>query len=171
MDEGEKMVFVVKIGRRTPKNFAKRLMGKIESVLSLQEQVWLLIVQAFRMAKKGADAKPDEQVIITIENKTESEGIYYQIEWKIITVSSIIHSKELEEYNEVMNMYEKFSILRKQEKKLEGNEELSNVFKSNVVTKEQFAEAKEKGFGAVGDVKITDKLLELGIMTYVEKSW
>lgn len=165
------MVVTIKIGRRVPKGFAKRLIHKTEQIFSLQEQVWLLIVQAFGMAKKAADARPEEQVVITIEKKDESEGLYYQIEWRIIKISSIIKEKELEEYNEVMNIYEKFSILKKHDKKFEDNDDLKKPFKSEVLPEQQFINAKEKGFGAVGDLLISEKLLELGIITDIQKDW
>lgn len=166
------MTVVIKLGRRLPRAFAKRLIAHGKNWLSLQEQIWLFIVKAFQSSKKAADNRPEEQVIITIQNKVEFEDLKYQVEWKIITVSSIIHAKEVEEYEEAMKIYSKFNLLKAlMGKKIDSDESLKETFKSSVVTPEQFEKAKEAGYGAVGEQGIAEKLLELGIMTIIENDW
>lgn len=166
------MTVTIKIGRRMPRVFARRLLERGKNWLSLQQQIWLYINLAFSGAKKAADNRPEEQVVITIENKTEFEDLQWQLEFKIITVSSIIHAKEVEEYEEVMGIYKKFNLLKQlQGKKIEGNEGVRDAFNSKVITKEQFEKSKIAGLEAIGKENVADKLLDLGIVTIIEKTW
>lgn len=166
------MTVTVKIGRRLPRAFAKRLLQHGKNILSLQEQMWGFMVLAFRGAKKAADSRPEEQVVITIENKAEYEDLRWQLEWKIITISSIIQEKEVEEYNEALQIYKKFSSLKQLlTNKIDKDEDMVKQFNSKTITKEQYEKAKEAGINELGEKNIANKLLDLGIIIVVEKSW
>lgn len=172
MVRGGNMTVVVKIGRRIPKNFYKKIMYKTQGFLSFQENIWIMISRSLQMAKNAADKKPEEQVNITLKTIEEPEGFSYVIQWRILTITSPIQAKELEEYNAAMGMYDKFSVLKTLFKKnIESNDDFKKSFKSTIVTEEQFKKAKEAGMGALEHKNIANKLLELGIFTLIEKDF
>lgn len=163
----------MKIGRRVPRNFLKSLAYKTAGFLSFQENIWIIIGRSLALAKNAADARPEEQVKITIQNKVEDEDLYYKIEWKIMTISSIIHEKEVEEYNAAMRLYDNFSLMKQLfNKKVDTNPDFKKVFKnSKVLTEQEFGKAKEAGFGAVENKTISSQLLELGVITHISNDW
>lgn len=165
------MTVTVKLGRRLPRQFAKRLLVKGKGWLTLQETVWLYIVKAFSLAKKMSENRPEELVTITIENKTEFEDMRWQLEYKIITITSPIHEKEVEEYNEAMKLYSKFNLLKSLSGKMDTNDELKQPFNSKIISKEQFQKAKDAGLKTIGEEDIASKLLDLGIISVIEKDW
>lgn len=166
------MTVIIKLGRRIPRNFYKRMMYKTAGLLSFQENIWLMICRAFQMSKNAADRNPDKNVSISIKSVDEAEDLHYVIQWKIVTVSSIFKEKELEEYNAAMQMYDRFSVMKTLlNKKVESNDEFKRVFRSKFISPEEFEKAKEAGFGALSDKNIANKLLELGIFTVISKDW
>lgn len=167
------MVVIMKVGRRVPRNFMKGLAYKTAGFLSFQENIWLIIGRSLVLAKKSCDANPQEQVKITIQNKDEDEDLYYKIQWKIMTISSIIHKKEVEEYNAAMRLYDNFSMLKILfNKKIDNNPDFKKAFKSSkVMSEEEFNKAKEAGYGALASKTISSQLLELGIITDISNDW
>jgi len=167
------MVVIMKIGRRVPRSFLKSLAYKTAGFLTFQENIWLMIGRSLVLAKNAADSHPDENVKITIQNKEEEEDLYYKIQWKIMTISSMFHEKEVEEYNAALRLYDNFSMMKTLfNKRVENNPDFTQVFKhSKVMTSDEFNKAKEAGYGALADKTIASKLLELGIITHISKDW
>jgi hypothetical protein len=162
----------MKIGRRVPRNFLKSLAYKTAGFLSFQENIWLIIGRSLVLAKNACDAHPEEQIKITIQNKDEDEDLYYKIQWKIMTISSIYHDKEVEEYNAAMKLYDNFSMLKTMfNKKIDDNPDFKRAFKSKVMTEQEFNKAKEAGYGAIENKTISSQLLELGIITDISTDW
>jgi len=164
------MVVIIKIGRRIPVNFLKGLAYKTSGFLTFQENIWLIICRALQMSKNMADAKPEEQVTITIQNKEERDGIHYKFQWKIVTISSIFPEKEKEEYDVFMNLYDKISAIKNVlGKTVDAHTDFSKTLKgSKVMSEKQWEEAKTAGYGAMENKDIASKLLEMGIITHCE---
>lgn len=164
------MVVIIKIGRRIPRGFFKSAAHRTAGFLTFQENMWLIISRALQMAKNGCDAKPEEQVTMTLQNKDENDGLHYKFQWKIVTISSIFPAKEQEEYDQFMTLYSKIgSIKQILDLKLTSNPEYSKTMdNSKVLSAAQFDEAKRAGYGALHNKDIASKLLEMGIITWAE---
>lgn len=164
------MVVTIKIGRRVPRNFFKSVGHKAAGLLTFQENMWLIISRALQMSKNACDNKPEEQVIITLQNKDEDDGLHYKFQWKIMTISSIFPEKEKEEYDSFMTLYERVGAIRKVlNQKIETNSDISATMKnSKVMSEKQWTEAREAGYGALKNKDIASKLLEMGIITHIE---
>jgi hypothetical protein len=85
------MAVIIKIGRRLPQGFAKRLLQRGANILSLQEQVYLLMIKSFRLAKKYADNRPESQIVYTIDSRKDPDyrDLSWKLEWDIVTVTSL----------------------------------------------------------------------------------
>lgn len=164
------MVVTIKIGRRIPRSFFKSAAYKTAGFLTFQENIWLIIGRALQMAKNACDAKPEEQVQMTIQNKEEDDGLHYKFQWKVVTVSSIFPEKEKEEYDAFMTLYEKVGAIKNLlNKKVEVNADFSQTLKhSKVMNEIQWEEAKKAGYGSLNNKDIASKLLEMGIITHAE---
>lgn len=170
MREEYKMVVTIKIGRRVPRNFFKRMAHNTAGLLTFQENMWLIIGRALQMSKNKCDSMPEEQVTITLQNKEEDDGLHYKFQWKIMTISSIFLEKEKEEYDAFMNLYERVGAIKKVlNQKIEANADISAAVKnSKVLSEKQWEEAKSAGYGALNNKDIASKLLEMGIITHIE---
>jgi len=95
----------------------------------------------------------------------ESEDLHYNIEWLKIVIRG---SKEFEkeEYNDAMKMYGAFDKHFKREFKTDMN--MKKHFKSKVLNATKVDDAYKKGYGAMGNNSIANKLLEMGILTHIE---
>lgn len=164
------MVVTIKIGRRVPRSFFKGVAYRAGGFLTFQENIWLIIGRALQMSKNMCDSRPEEQVKITIQNKEEDDGLHYKFQWKILTISSIFPEKEKEEYDVFMRLYEKLSAVRNLlNKQVDTDAEFSATLKtSKVLTEKQWEEAKEAGYGSIGNKDLASKLLEMGIITHAE---
>ena len=164
------MVVIIKIGRRIPRGFFAGTAHRAAGFLTFQENIWLIISRSLQMAKNACDAKPEEEVLMTIQNKEEQDGLHYKFQWKIITISSIFPAKEQEEYDQFMLLYTKLNVIKNMlDKQLEASPEYSAAMKdSKVLSEEQFNEAKHAGYGALHNKDIAAKLLEMGIITHAE---
>lgn len=164
------MVVTIKVGRRIPRTFFKGAAYRAAGFLTFQENIWIIIGRALQMSKNMCDARPEEQVRMTIQNKEENDGLHYKFQWKIVTISSMFSEKEKEEYDIFMTLYEKIgAIKRLLDKKVDTNPEFSKTLKhSKILTEEQFNDAKKAGYGALKNKDIASKLLEMGIITHAE---
>lgn len=96
---------------------------------------------------------------------TESEDEFWELEWFMMT---IVGSKEMElnEYEDSQNLYKKLGKLFK--KDIGSDPNLSKTFKSKRVPLKTVRECYTKGYGAADDKNISNKLLEMGILTHIE---
>jgi len=158
------MTVIVRIGRRIPKKWYSRIGSKVKGLLTYQENMWQTIAMSFKKAKSAA--KKDGRLLFKIETDFEPEDLHYQIEWMTIKIKG---SKELEqeEYEEALQMYDKLSNHMK--KDFDTDENISKRLKTSKISNEKIKHAYEKGYGAVKNKNISNKLLEMGIMTDVEK--
>ena len=162
------MTVIVKVGRRVPRNTAQRVWGKIRGLLTFQENIWLIIKDSFNTAKKKA-SKADFSFVVTKDS--ENEDLHWKIEWIIITINGT-RDEELDEYNGAMSMWQDFKKNKMFNRKItDSKKTLGKAFKTDQLTPEQVKKCYEKGYGAVEDNSIHEKLLEVGIMTHVEKDW
>lgn len=154
------------IGRRVPKSWYRAGVQKLKSIFSFQEHLWSIITQSFNMAKRKANASNTGIVFVVHKPVKEEEDLNYYIEWLKVVIQGT-REQEDEEYREAMGMYTQFNKLFKREQ-FKG-EDLNRYFKTGILNPTQLNEAYEKGYGAVGDNNIANKLLELGILTHIER--
>jgi Ni,Fe-hydrogenase I large subunit len=159
------MTVMINVGRRVPRSWFRAGINKVQTVLSFQEHLWAIIKQSLNLAKKKANAS-NTGIKFVITNETEAEDINYQIDWIKVIIQGTKEQEE-EEYNEAMGMYAPFGKILKKE--VLGETNLKKTFKTKMLSPEKIQEAYLKGFGAVGDSNLSNKLLEMGILTHIEK--
>lgn len=159
------MTVIIKIGRRLPRNWAKRLLTKTKGLMTFQENIWIIIDRSLTMAKRKAAQSPTG-VIFLKSNYREVEDINFDIEWIEITIRGN-PTQEEEEYNEAMGMYKSLGQLFKGE--LPKDEAFLKPFKTVRLSPEQISNAYKEGYGAMENKSIAQKLLDMGILTHIEK--
>ena len=163
------MTLYVNIGRRLPRNWVKRQMGKIGGLLTFQENIWLMIYQSLSLAKKKAK-EANNGLVFTMTKEHEIEDLHYQLEWLRITITGT-KEQELEEYNDTMKLYDPFGKILKDKFKdsvKDADPNMKKHFKTKILNSKQVENAYEKGYGSVSDNNISNKLLEMGILTHCE---
>jgi len=131
--------------------------------MTFQENIWQMIVQAITKAKKAATA--DGRMTFIITNETEHEDMNYQIEWKKVIIQGTPAMEE-DEYKDILKLYDKLS--KSFKKDFEVDPKMSKHFKSKVLNTVKVEEAYAKGYGSMESNNISNKLLEMGILTHVE---
>lgn len=116
------------------------------------------------MAKRKANAAGTLTFILT--NDKESEDLHYEIQWIKIVIRGT-EAQEKEEYEEALTMYQPLSKTFKKELPKDVN--MKKHFKTKVLSGAKVQEAYQKGYGAISDNNIANKLLEMGILTHIEK--
>lgn len=157
------MTVMVHIGRRVPKNWARRVAQKAKGLVSFQENLWLIIKQSLSMAKKKANQANELRFVMTTDK--ENEDLNYQIEWLKVIIQGT-KEQEKEEYDEAMALYKNFAKLLNKEIPKDNN--MKKHLKTKILSPVKVEEAYNKGYGAVSDKNIANKLLEMGIVTHVE---
>lgn len=132
--------------------------------MTFQENIWQIISQSLSKAKKNADK--DGRLRFIINRETESEDMHYNLEWKIVTIQGT-QEMEDEEYNDAMKFYDKLGNQFK--KDYDVDTRLSKMFNSKILNPTKMKEAYDKGYGSVSNKNIANKLLEMGILTHIEK--
>jgi len=61
---GNNMTVVVHVGRRIPKKWFKRLANKAKGFMSFQENIWIMIKQAFQTAKKKSNSTENLNIVM-----------------------------------------------------------------------------------------------------------
>lgn len=165
------MTLFVKIGRRVPKSWVKRQVAKIQSLLSFQENMWIMLHQSFNLAKRRCLESSNPKMVFEIIKKEENEDMLYKLEWLVIVVQGT-SDQENEEYQDILKIndamvkrYEKHKISRSD---LDNNDNLKKMFKTKLLSKEQLVKVFDTGNRAVGQQTIAEKLLELGIITDIQ---
>ena len=158
------MSVIINIGRRVPRSWFRAGINKVQSVISFQEHLWSIIKQSLNLAKKKANnSNTGVKFVLTTDN--EIEDLNYQIQWIKVIIQGTKEQEE-EEYNEAMGMYKPFNKVFK--KDMPKDERLLKVFKTKMLSQEKIDEAYKKGYGSVSDNNISNKLLEMGILTHIE---
>lgn len=158
------MTVVVRIGRRRPRKWYERLANTVKGLLTFQENIWQMIKQSLKTAKKKAN-NSDEPIEYQLIKDTENEDMNYKIEWRKVIVQA---TKELEkeEYEEAQSLYD--DLEDNLDKDFPKDKELSKHLDTDKLSNSKIEEAYEKGYGATKNKNISDKLLEMGILTHVE---
>ena len=115
------------------------------------------------LAKRKANA--DGRLKFVITSDKEIEDMEYQIEWMIITIRGTAEQEE-EEYIEAMSMYSSIGKVLKNE--IPKNKKMTEHFRTKILSSSKVKDAYEKGYGAMEDNNIANKLLEMGILTHME---
>jgi hypothetical protein len=98
-------------------------------------------------------------------SEDEVEDIHYRLEWIKIIIQGT-KEQEKEEYDEAMRMYQPLGKLFK--KDIPKDENMQQHFKTKLIPGFKVEEAYKAGHGAVEDNNISNKLLEMGILTHIE---
>lgn len=157
------MTVYVNVGRRVPKSWFRRQASRVGGLISFQENIWLIIKQSLQMAKKKANASGKIKFIL--QQETESEDINYDIQWMKVVIRGT-PEQEKEEYEESLKLYDPLGKTLKKE--LPKDNRLAKQFKTKMLSSTKVEEAYSKGYGAMSDNNISNKLLEMGILTHVE---
>lgn len=157
------MTVICYFGRRVPKSWFRRQANKAKGLISFQENLWIMIKQSVNLAKKKANASGKLTYVVSFEK--ESEDLHYELEWIKVIIKG---SKEIEEdeHKDCLKMYDKFSNVLK--KDIPEDERMKSHFKSKILSTKKVKEAYNKGYGAVSDNNLANKLLEMGILTHFE---
>ena len=158
------MTLVIKIGRRVPRSWFRAGITKVQGIISFQEHLFTIIKQSLGLAMKKAKAS-NTGIKFVMTKEIENEDINYQLEWIKIIIQGTKEQEE-DEYNDIQGLYTPFGKLLK--KDMPTDERLKSQFKTKVLTTEQVKKAYTTGFGSVSDNNISNKLLEMGILTYVD---
>lgn len=123
-----------------------------------------MIKQSMSMAKRRANEAGTLDTFNLTKDR-ENEDLHYQLEWIKIKIQGN-EEQEKEEYEEAMQMYKPLGKLLK--KDTPQDERFKKHFKSKILNPAKIVEAYDTGYGSVGDRNISNKLLEMGIMTHIE---
>jgi len=157
------MTVVVHIGRRVPRKWFKRQANRVKGLVTFQENIWQMINQSMRLGKKKCNASGKGKWVQTTES--EPEDINYHIEWlKILIIGG--EEFEKEEYEDALKLYKPFDKVFKKDFPKDDN--MAKHFKSKVLSGAKVDDAYTAGYGSVGDNNISNKLLEMGILTHIE---
>ena len=158
------MTVIVHIGRRVPRKWFRRQTQRIGDLISFQENIWHMIGQSMRLGKKKCNASGKGVWLMSTDH--EVEDLNYEIEWMKIAIRGS-EEFEKEEYEEALKMYKPFSTVFKKEFP-KSDVGLSNHLKTKILSSAKVEEAYEKGYGSMSVNNISNKLLEMGIMTHIE---
>ena len=158
------MTVVIKVGRRLPRRWFKRQAGKAIGLISFQQNIWMMVSQALSLAKRKANASG--KIDFVMSKESEIEDLNYELEWLVIIIRGTKEQEE-EEYNEALAMYEPVGKVFKKE--MPKDENMMKHFKTKMLSTVKVEEAYKKGYGSIGDNNIANKLLEMGILTHIEK--
>ncbi len=158
------MVVVLHIGRRVPRSWFRRQANMVSGLISFQENIWLIVKQSMNLAKKKANASGSITFVITTHD--EDEDMNYKLQWLKITIQGTKEQEE-DEYNDCLKLYDSLGKIFK--KDLPKDERLGRHFKTKLLSSDKVKDAYEKGYGASKESNLADKLLEMGILTHVEK--
>ena len=157
------MTVIINIGRRLPKSWCRRLVHKTKGFVSFQENIWIMINQSLNLAKKKA--VKDGRLTFIIKKDKESEDLNYEINWTTVIIRGT-EEQEREEYEESLQLYKQLKNVFK--KDIPQNDYMKTHFKSKILSSDKIEDAYSKGYGAMSDSNIANKLLEMGILTHVE---
>ena len=157
------MTVIFHVGRRVPRSWFRRHAGKVKGLITFQENIWQMIKMGLNQAKKRANQSGKINFVLT--NSRENEDLNYEIEWiKVIIRGSEI--AEEDEYNDCLKIYGPLNKTMKRE--IPKDDRLKKHFKTKVLSLSKVDEAYKEGYGAAGDSNMSNKLLEMGILTHVE---
>lgn len=157
------MTLLVRVGRRMPKNWLRRTMTRLGGLIAFQENIWLMIIQSFSLARKKCNASGKGEWAIIKEK--ESESLHYDIVWFINIIKGTREFEE-EEYKDTFKLYDTLGNIMKKELPIDEN--LKKMFKSKILSPEKVMEAYKAGYGSSSESNISNKLLEMGILTHIE---
>jgi hypothetical protein len=144
----------------------KRKLSTLAGMISFQEHIWIIVKQSLNMARKKANAS-NTGIKFIMTQDVESEDLSYNLEWIRIMIRGTKEQEE-EEYNDTMKLYNPLNnMLSKKEMPKDAN--LGKHFNSKILQSFKVEEAYKKGYGAMGQENVSNKLLELGILTHVEQ--
>ena len=156
---------IVRVGRRVPNSWFKRGAQKAAGFISFQSNVWEIIKQSFSLAKRKATESGKLKFVI--QREREREDMNYSIEWLKVIIQGT-EEQEIEEEEEALKMYAPLNQVLK--KDIPKNDiSMSKRIKSKYLTEEQINKAYKEGMGSIDDNNLSNKLLEMAIITHIER--
>ena len=123
-----------------------------------------MIKNSLNMAKRKANASG--KIKFDMRTDHEVEDMNYELEWIKLIIQGTEKGEE-DEYKDTMKLYDKMSKVFKKE--LPQDDRLAKQFlKSKILNRVQIDDAYKKGYGSMATDNISNKLLEMGILTHVE---
>jgi len=122
-----------------------------------------MIKQSLNLAKRKANASGKIKFVLMQDR--ENEDLNYMIQWIKIFIQGT-KEQEQEEYNDTMKLYNPLNKVFK--KDMPKDENMTRHFKSKVLNLKKIDDAYRKGYGSIGEDNISNKMLEMGILTHVE---
>jgi alpha-mannosidase len=116
------------------------------------------------MAKKKAKFST---VTFIITNERENEDINYAIDWIKVIIQGT-PEQEQEEFEEANRLYTNFGKLIKKDFAVENADSMKQHFKTKMLNLTELSDAYKQGYGSVQDTSISQKLLEMGILTHIK---
>lgn len=159
------MTIYFNVGRRVPRRWLKRTGNKLQGLISFQEHIWTMIKSGLNQAAKKANAS-DTNIKFVLTKDDEVEDLNYKIEWMKLVIQGTVEQED-DEMKDIQDFYKPLGVLFKKE--MPKDENLKKHFKTKILTSTKVNEAYEKGHGAVSDNNIANKLLEMGILTHIER--
>lgn len=164
------MTLYVNVGRRVPRSWGPRVVKKIGGLMTFQENMWLMIKGAFAQGQKklkwAAENDPKWYGCKAIVTKDEEmEDLNYKLEWIKVIIQGT-EEQEKDQYEATSEFYKQLGHMFK--KDYPKDENMMKHFKTKILSGEKVKEAYEKGYGAVSDNNIANKLLEMGILTHID---
>jgi hypothetical protein len=158
------MTVMFMVGRRVPKSWFRRQAGHVVGLITFQENIWMMIKQSLNLAKKKANAAGNIKFVLT--NDSENEDMNYEIQWIKIMIQGT-EEQEKEEYEDCMKLWGPLAkVLTKKE--LPKDVRFSSHFKTKMLNTAELSDAYKKGYGSMQDNNLSNKLLEMGILTHVK---
>jgi len=148
------------IGRRVCRGHAKRLLQRLSGLISFQENIWIIISDSMNKVRKRAN---DSGLIKCVKTKeVEHEDLFYDIEW-IVMLFQGSKEAELSEIDDMKKFYLPLGKVMK--KDIPSDAAFSKHFKTKMLSLESLEKAYNEGFGTAENESISNKLLEMGIIT------
>jgi hypothetical protein len=122
------------------------------------------------MAKKKCDSSPEHLVTISIHKEEEVDALdpSFIFEWNVVTITSPVHEKEVEEQNDCLGFYDNFSALKNVLK--ERRKDIEAVA-AKVGQAEGIRKLAKIGMRKLRDHPIAGQLAEYGIILEVTNDW
>jgi len=158
------MTVVVHVGRRVPRAWFRRQANKVKGLITFQEHLWTMIKQSLSLAKRKANESGKLTFVLT--GDSEIEDLNYVIEWLKVTIQGT-PEQEQEEYEDSLKLYNPLNKVFKKDMPTDAN--MAKHFKSKILNVTKVDDAYKKGYGSIGEDNIANKMLEMGILTHVEK--
>lgn len=165
------MTTIVKVGRKKYRKFLPNMLDKVRRFDIAQENMWMMVQQAFRKFEKTNRQELKLGVdCLEVETAKEIEILddIYSMEWLIVNINAPTYERELKEYKNLDKFEDSLKDFYEKSKKSFQFEKPNNLFS---IAKQKLAGVKEslmdvvkKGVDYRPDQSISSFMLDLDII-------